>query len=73
MTIKLSSIVRNYHPWHSKHVDNVLLDKALYLVFYDYYQRFFFDPFCEIINSNKQKLNLLLTLWQWANNINPPN
>ena len=51
--IKLLSIVKDDCPQDSKPIDNVLLEEVLYLSFCDHYQRFYFNPFCEIVNRNK--------------------
>ena len=53
LAIKLLSIARNDCPRDPKLIDNVLLDEILYLALRDYCQRFCFDPFREIVNSNK--------------------
>lgn len=72
VAIKLSSIVRDDHPGDSKPVDDVFPNGILYLGLCYYYQRFFLDPIHEIVNNNKQKFDLLLTLWQWTNNVDSP-
>ena len=72
MAVKLLSIIRDNHPRDFKPTDNVLLDEILYLGLCDHCQRFCLDPFYEIVNGDKQKFDLLFTLWQWTNKVNPP-
>ena len=52
VVVILSSIVRNNHPWDPEPTNDISLDKVLYFGFCDYYQRFFFYPLLEIINSD---------------------
>ena len=63
VAIKLSSIIRDDHPRDSKPVDDVFPDEILYLDLCHYCQKFCLDPFREIVNNDKQKIDLLLTLW----------
>ena len=63
VAVKLSSIIRDDHPRDSKLADDVFPDEILYLGLCDYCQKFCLDPFREIVNNDKQKFDLLLTLW----------
>ena len=52
VVVKLSSTVRDDHPWNPEQTDEVFLDKVLYFGLCDYCQRFCFYPLHEIVNSD---------------------
>ena len=62
--VKLSSIIENQHPGHSKPAYDIFPDKVLNILLSDICQGFYFYPLHEIINANHQKLHLSCTEWK---------
>ena len=63
VAVELSSIVWDDHHWDPKPAHNIFPYKILYLCFSDRRQRFYLDPFSEVVNCDEEELHLSLSLW----------